>query len=150
MPQNITTAACVLGAVLLLTAILHRSFKIFGAEVEGSTGRFGRIFAGFLRHPPDLDRAVRLPIQVLTATLRSSAIGRERYCGATADPPAGGGTDRDRATAVGAERQHRRHIARWGRECLPNIPARRPVHHPRDRHELRGVQQRRVTWTSVR
>ena len=48
MPQNITTAACVLGAVLLLTAILHRSFKIFGAEVEGSTGRFGRIFAGFL------------------------------------------------------------------------------------------------------
>jgi hypothetical protein len=48
MPQSITAAAFVLGAVLLLIAILHGSFKIFGAEVEGSTGRFGHIFAGFL------------------------------------------------------------------------------------------------------
>jgi hypothetical protein len=49
MPQNITIAAFVLGAVLLLIAILHGGgFKIFGAEVDGSAGRFGRLFAGLL------------------------------------------------------------------------------------------------------
>ena len=49
MPQSITMAAFVLGAVLLLIAILHGGgFKIFGAEVDGSPGRFGRVFAGLL------------------------------------------------------------------------------------------------------
>jgi hypothetical protein len=49
MPSNITIAAFVLGGVLLLIAILHGGgFKIFGAEVDGSAGRFGRIFAGLL------------------------------------------------------------------------------------------------------
>lgn len=49
MPQSITIAAFVLGAVLLLIAILHGGgFKIFGAEVDGSPGRFGRVFAGLL------------------------------------------------------------------------------------------------------
>jgi phosphotransferase system glucose/maltose/N-acetylglucosamine-specific IIC component len=48
MPTSITIAAFVLGAVLLLIAILHGSFKIFGAEVDGTAGRFGRIFAGLL------------------------------------------------------------------------------------------------------
>jgi hypothetical protein len=48
MPQNITIAAFVLGAVLLLIAILRGGFKIFGAEVDGTPGRFGRIFAGLL------------------------------------------------------------------------------------------------------
>jgi hypothetical protein len=48
MSPSIMTAAFVLGAVLLLIAILRGSFKIFGAEVDGSAGRFGRIFAGFL------------------------------------------------------------------------------------------------------
>ena len=49
MPQNITIAAFVLGGVLLLIAILHGGgFKIFGAEVAGSAGGFGRIVAGLL------------------------------------------------------------------------------------------------------
>ena len=48
MPQSITIAAFVLGAVLLLIAILRGGFKIFGAEIEGTAGRFGRIFAGLL------------------------------------------------------------------------------------------------------
>jgi hypothetical protein len=48
MPQNITIAAFVLGAVLLLIAILRGGFKIFGAEVDGTAGRFSRIFAGLL------------------------------------------------------------------------------------------------------
>ncbi|MGA9565249.1 MAG: hypothetical protein WBS19_06990 [Candidatus Korobacteraceae bacterium] len=49
MPPNVTIAAFVLGAVLLLVAILHGGgFKIFGAEVDGTAGRFGRIFAGLL------------------------------------------------------------------------------------------------------
>ena len=45
---SITIAASGLGAVLLLIAILHGSFKIFGAEIDGSAGRFGRFFAGLL------------------------------------------------------------------------------------------------------
>jgi hypothetical protein len=49
MPQSITIAFFVLGAVLLLIAILQGGgFKIFGAEVDGSPGRFGRVFAGLL------------------------------------------------------------------------------------------------------
>jgi hypothetical protein len=48
MSPGITTAAFVLGAVLLLIAILHGGFKIFGAEVDGTAGRFGRILAGLL------------------------------------------------------------------------------------------------------
>jgi len=48
VPQSITIAAFVLGAVLLLIAVLHGGFKIFGAEVDGTAGRFGRIFAGLL------------------------------------------------------------------------------------------------------
>ena len=48
MPDSITIAAFVLGAVLLLIAILRGGFKIFGAEIEGTAGRFGRIFAGLL------------------------------------------------------------------------------------------------------
>jgi hypothetical protein len=48
MPPSITIAAFVLGAVLLLIAILRGGFKIFGAEVNGTAGRFGRIFAGLL------------------------------------------------------------------------------------------------------
>ena len=48
MPQSITIAAFVLGAVLPLIAILHGGFKICGAEVDGTAGRFGRVFAGLL------------------------------------------------------------------------------------------------------
>jgi hypothetical protein len=48
VPQSITIAAFVFGAVLLLIAILHGSFKIFGAEVSGTAGGFGRLFAGLL------------------------------------------------------------------------------------------------------
>ncbi len=48
MSGNIAIAVFVLGAVLMLIAILHGGFKIFGAEVDGTAGRFGRIFAGLL------------------------------------------------------------------------------------------------------
>jgi len=45
MPQTITIAAFVLGAVLLLTALLGGRFKIFGAEVSVTTGRLARAIA---------------------------------------------------------------------------------------------------------
>ena len=45
MPQNITIAAFVLGAVLLLISLLGGSFKIFAAEISGKVGKFGRIIS---------------------------------------------------------------------------------------------------------
>lgn len=46
MPSSLAIAAFVLGAVLLLIALLGGQFKIFGAEVSGVAGRPGRILAG--------------------------------------------------------------------------------------------------------
>jgi hypothetical protein len=46
MPQSITIAAFVFGAVLLLIAIVGGNFKIFAAEVSATTGKFGRVVAG--------------------------------------------------------------------------------------------------------
>jgi cytochrome c-type biogenesis protein CcmH/NrfG len=46
MPGTIPIAAFVLGAVLLLIAIVGGRFKIFGAEISGVAGRTGRIVAG--------------------------------------------------------------------------------------------------------
>jgi hypothetical protein len=46
VPQNITIAAFILGAVLLLIALIGGRFKIFGAEVSGTVGRAGRLAAG--------------------------------------------------------------------------------------------------------
>jgi hypothetical protein len=46
MPQNITIAAFVFGAVLLLIALLSGGFKIFGVEISGTTSSPGRIIAG--------------------------------------------------------------------------------------------------------
>jgi|SRR5208283_4341899 len=46
MPQSITIAAFVFGAVLLLISLLGGGFKIFGAEVSGSAGKVGRLVAG--------------------------------------------------------------------------------------------------------
>lgn len=48
MPQSITIAAFVLGAVLVLIALLGGGFKIFGTEVSGTTGTVQRIVAGAL------------------------------------------------------------------------------------------------------
>ncbi len=48
MPQNITTAAFVLGAVLLLLALIGGGFKIFGAEVNNSVNRWVRVTAFIL------------------------------------------------------------------------------------------------------
>jgi hypothetical protein len=48
MPENITIAAFVLGAVMLLIAIVGGKFKIFGAEVSAMAGPTGRTFAGVL------------------------------------------------------------------------------------------------------
>jgi hypothetical protein len=46
LPQSMTIAAFVFGAVLLLIALLGGGFKIFGAEVSGKAGAFGRPIAG--------------------------------------------------------------------------------------------------------
>lgn len=46
VPQNITIAVFVFGAVLILIALLSGGFKIFGVEVSGTTGKLGRIVAG--------------------------------------------------------------------------------------------------------
>jgi hypothetical protein len=46
MPQNIELAAFVLGAVLLLLALTTGGFKIFGAEMRGTAGRWSRAVAG--------------------------------------------------------------------------------------------------------
>ncbi len=48
MPQNITTAAFVLGAVLLLISLIGGGFKIFGAEVNNSVNRWVRVIAFIL------------------------------------------------------------------------------------------------------
>jgi hypothetical protein len=48
VPESITIAAFVFGAVLLLVAIVGGPFKIFGAEISGKAGGFGRSFAGLL------------------------------------------------------------------------------------------------------
>ncbi len=45
MPSTIELALVVLGAILILISILGGKFKIFGADIEGTTGRFGRIIA---------------------------------------------------------------------------------------------------------
>lgn len=48
MPQTLAIGAFVLGAVLLLIAVLKGGFKIFGAEVSSSAGTGGRVVAGVL------------------------------------------------------------------------------------------------------
>lgn len=48
MPQTLAIGAFVLGAVLLLIAVLKGGFKIFGAEVSSSAGTGGRVIAGVL------------------------------------------------------------------------------------------------------
>src|SRR2546430_17450209 len=45
MPQSLAIGAFVLGGVLLLLSVVRGGFKIFGAEVSGSAGNFGRIVA---------------------------------------------------------------------------------------------------------
>jgi rhodanese-related sulfurtransferase len=45
MPQQLTIATMVLGAVMLLLALVSGGFKIFGAEIPGVAGRSGRIIA---------------------------------------------------------------------------------------------------------
>ncbi len=45
MPSTIELALVVLGAILILISILGGKFKIFGADIEGTTGKFGRIVA---------------------------------------------------------------------------------------------------------
>ncbi len=45
MPESLTIAAFVFGAVLILLSLVSGGFKIFGAEVSGTAGRLGRIVA---------------------------------------------------------------------------------------------------------
>lgn len=51
MPQSITIASFVLGAVLMLIALLGGGFKIFGTEVSSTAGTVQRIVAGGLGVP---------------------------------------------------------------------------------------------------
>ena len=46
MPANIALGAFIIGAILLLLAVSHGGFKIFGAEMSGAEGRAPRIVAG--------------------------------------------------------------------------------------------------------
>jgi hypothetical protein len=48
MPENITIAAFILAAVMLLIAIVGGKFKIFGVEVSAMASSTGRIFAGVI------------------------------------------------------------------------------------------------------
>lgn len=45
MPESLALGAFVLGAVLLLLSLINGGFKIFGAEVSGTTGTAGRLVA---------------------------------------------------------------------------------------------------------
>lgn len=47
MPENVPLALVVVGAVLLLIALLGGRFKLFGAEVQGTVGRASRWLSGF-------------------------------------------------------------------------------------------------------
>ena len=46
MPQSISIAAFIFGAVLLLVALFGGGFEIFGAKIPGKADRLGRSFAG--------------------------------------------------------------------------------------------------------
>jgi len=114
MPQSITIAAFVLGAVLLLIALLGGNFKIFGAEVSGSPGQGPRMLAGGLgvlfiaigllgslgSSKPDAEQRETPPTHEQGPTTRGS--------GGSAQPP-------------GVERQSPPEAARPVREELPNI-----------------------------
>jgi len=84
LPQSITIAAFVFGAVLLLIALLGGGFKIFGAEVSGKAGAFGRPVAGitgmvllllglFGSGSLSPDRTSNLPSSTQTSTSLQSA-----------------------------------------------------------------------------
>ena len=45
MPQSLSIGAFVFGAVLVLLSLVVGKFKIFGAEVEGTVGKAGRVIA---------------------------------------------------------------------------------------------------------
>jgi hypothetical protein len=48
MPKSLEIAEFVLGAVMLLLALVSGGFKIFGAEVSGTAGKLGRATAFIL------------------------------------------------------------------------------------------------------
>ncbi|WP_097459209.1 hypothetical protein [Mangrovitalea sediminis] len=47
MPQNLPLALVIVGAILLLIALLGGQFKLFGAEVPGKVGQASRWMSGF-------------------------------------------------------------------------------------------------------
>ena len=47
MPQSLGIGAFVFGAVLVLLSLLIGKFKLFGAEVDGTVGKVGRVVAFF-------------------------------------------------------------------------------------------------------
>ena len=47
MPQNLPLALVVVGAILLLIALLGGQFKLFGAEIPGKVSRANRWISGF-------------------------------------------------------------------------------------------------------
>lgn len=47
MPQSLSIGAFVFGAVLVLLSLVVGKFKLFGAEVDGTVGKAGRVIAFF-------------------------------------------------------------------------------------------------------
>jgi len=45
MPESLTIAAFVFGAVLILLSLVGGEFKLYGAEVSGKASKFGRVVA---------------------------------------------------------------------------------------------------------
>lgn len=66
MPQNVTLAAFIFGAILVLIAIIGGSFKLFGAEISRTAGKPLRIVSGAMG-------AILIVVGLLNPIARSSA-----------------------------------------------------------------------------
>jgi hypothetical protein len=104
MPQSITIAAFVLGAVLLLIGLLGGGFKIFGAEVSGNAGQGPRVAAGGLG-------ALFIAIGLVGSLLSSTSSPAEHRDG---PPP-------PRVTPQPEEPRQKPEEQRAKREEVPNI-----------------------------
>ena len=113
MPQSITIAAFVLGAVLLLIALLGGNFKIFGAEVSGSAGQGPRTLAGGL--------GVLFIAIGLFGSLGSKSEAEQKGAPPTHEQGPTTGGSRGSAQPPPVDPQPPPEAARPAREELPNI-----------------------------
>lgn len=104
MPQNLSIAVFVLGAVLLLLSLVSGGFKIFGSEVPGAANRAARVVAfviglfliGFaLWHYNDAQKDVPKPV---TASAPSPATSPAPDVG----PPLGSSAPQPKSSPTGA------------------------------------------------